>query len=123
MEVMAQGNRHIVDSDSKVDNNVVRQKVMDSYQDMLSGKGRDYKVFFAELESRYNGKKCIKCKFFPRRKRILARKSAPPPGALFCASIAALLPHEEISRICNIQKHARSPLTAGHASAGTGEYE
>ena len=51
MEVMAQGNRHIVDSDSKVDNNV-----MDSYQDMLSGKGRDYKVFFAELESRYNGK-------------------------------------------------------------------
>ena len=44
MEVMAQGNRHIVDSDSKVDNNVVRQKVMDSYQDMLSGKGRDYKV-------------------------------------------------------------------------------
>ena len=31
-------------------------KVMDSYQDMLSGKGRDYKVFFAELESRYNGK-------------------------------------------------------------------
>ena len=50
MEVMAQGNRHIVDSDSKVDNNVVRQKVMDSYQDMLSGKGRDYKVFFAELE-------------------------------------------------------------------------
>lgn len=45
MEVMAQGNRHIVDSDSKVDNNVVRQKVMDSYQDMLNGKGRDYKVF------------------------------------------------------------------------------
>ena len=56
MEVMAQGNRHIVDSDSNVDNNVVRQKVMDSYQDMLSGKGRDYKGFFAELESRYNGK-------------------------------------------------------------------
>ena len=50
-------------------------------------------------------------------------KSAPPPGALFGASIAALLSHEEISRICNIQKHARSPLTAGHASAGTGEYE
>ena len=40
-----------------------------------------------------------------------------------CASIAALLPHEEVSRICNIQKHARSPLTAGHASAGTGKYE
>lgn len=41
----------------------------------------------------------------------------------FSAAIAALLPHEEVSRICNIQKHARSPLTAGHASAGTGEYE
>ena len=40
-----------------------------------------------------------------------------------CACIAALLPHEEVGRICNIQKHARSPLTAGHASAGTGEYE
>lgn len=40
-----------------------------------------------------------------------------------CACIAALLPHEEVSRICNIQKHARSSLTAGHASAGTGKYE
>ena len=30
---------------------------------------------------------------------------------------------EEISRICNIQKNTHSPLTAGHASAGTGEYE
>lgn len=51
------------------------------------------------------------------------KKAHLPLGALFCASIAALLPHEEVSRICNIQKHARSPLTAGHASAGTGEYE
>lgn len=56
MEVVAHGNRHIVDSDMEANNNVVRRKVMDSYQDMLSGKGRDYKVFFAELESRYNGK-------------------------------------------------------------------
>ena len=53
----------------------------------------------------------------------LNKKAHLPLGALFCASIAALLPHEEVSRICNIQKHARSPLTAGHASAGTGEYE
>lgn len=45
MEVLAQGNRHIVDSDSKVDNNVVRQKVMDSYQDMLSGKVEITKFF------------------------------------------------------------------------------
>jgi len=31
----------------------VRRMVLDSYQDMLDGKGRDYKDFFAELESRY----------------------------------------------------------------------
>ena len=58
------------------------------------------------------------------RKNILAQKKRTSPRcAFFVLSIAALLPHEEVSRICNIQKHARSPLTAGHASAGTGEYE
>ena len=31
----------------------VRKMVMDSYRDMLDGKGRDYKEFFAELKSRY----------------------------------------------------------------------
>lgn len=31
----------------------IREMVMDSYQDMLDGKGEDYKAFFAELESRY----------------------------------------------------------------------
>lgn len=31
----------------------VRRMVLDSYQDMLDGKGRDYKEFFAELEGRY----------------------------------------------------------------------
>ena len=31
----------------------VRKMVMDSYQDIEKGKGRDYKEFFAELESRY----------------------------------------------------------------------
>lgn len=31
----------------------VRDMVLDSYQDMLDGKGRDYKEFFAEMESRY----------------------------------------------------------------------
>ncbi|MCC8103832.1 MAG: hypothetical protein LIP11_16805 [Clostridiales bacterium] len=31
----------------------VRKMVMNSYQDMLDGKGRDYKDFFSELESRY----------------------------------------------------------------------
>ena len=31
----------------------VRKMVLDSYQDMKDGKGRDYKEFFSELESRY----------------------------------------------------------------------
>ncbi len=31
----------------------VRKMVMDSYCDIEQGKGRDYKEFFAELESRY----------------------------------------------------------------------
>ncbi|WP_342980082.1 MULTISPECIES: hypothetical protein [unclassified Ruminococcus] len=31
----------------------VRKMVMNSYHDMEKGKGRDYKEFFAELESRY----------------------------------------------------------------------
>lgn len=31
----------------------VRKMVMDSYHDIEKGKGRDYKKFFAELESRY----------------------------------------------------------------------
>lgn len=31
----------------------VRKLVMDSYHDMENGRGRDYKEFFAELESRY----------------------------------------------------------------------
>lgn len=31
----------------------VRKMVMDSYHDIEKGKGRDYKEFFAKLESRY----------------------------------------------------------------------
>ena len=31
----------------------VRKMVLDSYHDMEQGQGRDYKEFFAELESRY----------------------------------------------------------------------
>ena len=31
----------------------VRNMVIDSYHDIKKGKGRDYKEFFAELESRY----------------------------------------------------------------------
>lgn len=35
----------------------VRNMVLESYQDMLDGKGRDYKEFFAEMESRYKNAK------------------------------------------------------------------
>lgn len=31
----------------------VRKLIMDSYQDMLAGKGRDCKEFFDELEEKY----------------------------------------------------------------------
>ena len=31
----------------------VRKMVMDSYQDMMAGKGIDYKIFFNNLEGRY----------------------------------------------------------------------
>lgn len=31
----------------------VRRMIIDSYQDMLAGKGRDYKEFFNELEKKY----------------------------------------------------------------------
>lgn len=31
----------------------IRRMIMDSYHDIQAGKGRDYKDFFGELESRY----------------------------------------------------------------------
>lgn len=31
----------------------IRKLVMDSYQDIQKGKGKDYKEFFTELERRY----------------------------------------------------------------------
>lgn len=64
-----------------------------------------------------------KVQILPKAEEDISTKKRTSPRCAFCASIAALLSHEEVSRICNIQKHARSPLTAGHASAGTGEYE
>lgn len=32
----------------------VREMVVESYRDMQSGKGRDYREFFSEMESRYD---------------------------------------------------------------------
>ena len=31
-----------------------REMVIESYRDMQTGKGRDYKEFFSEMESRYD---------------------------------------------------------------------
>lgn len=31
----------------------VRNMVLESYQDMVEGKGRDYRQFFAEMENKY----------------------------------------------------------------------
>lgn len=44
-------------SDMENAQNDIREKVLDSYQDMLAGNGRNYKEFFAEMESRYRGAK------------------------------------------------------------------
>lgn len=33
----------------------VREMVLESYHDMLEGKGRDYREFFEEIEGRYIG--------------------------------------------------------------------
>ena len=44
-------------SDMENAQNDIRKKVLDSYQDMLAGNGRNYKEFFAEMESRYRGAK------------------------------------------------------------------
>ncbi len=53
MEVVVHRNSNVITLQAEAERIAVRQKVMDSYQDMLSGKGRDYKEFFADLESRY----------------------------------------------------------------------
>jgi hypothetical protein len=36
------------------ENKNVREMVIESYRDMQTGKGRDYKEFFSEMESRYD---------------------------------------------------------------------
>lgn len=35
------------------DQRTIRMMVLNSYQDMLDGQGRDYRAFFAEMEKRY----------------------------------------------------------------------
>lgn len=56
MEAVAHRNSNVIALQTEAEHIAARQKVLDSYQDMLSGKGRDYKEFFADLESRYKSK-------------------------------------------------------------------
>jgi hypothetical protein len=45
--------RAVLENEIEEDDKIVRSMVLDSYQDMLAGKGRNYSDFFDELESRY----------------------------------------------------------------------
>ncbi|MCD8248497.1 MAG: hypothetical protein LUC60_01335 [Lachnospiraceae bacterium] len=53
MEVAVKADRVNYSTVMEENQKEVRRMVMESYQDMLDGKGRDYKEFFSELESRY----------------------------------------------------------------------
>lgn len=47
-------NREAVMTSMEENQKKVRELVIESYRDMQEGKGRDYKEFFAEMESRYS---------------------------------------------------------------------
>lgn len=51
MEIVNQ-DKAIENQDKKNQNNIC-DMVLESYQDMLAGKGRSYHEFFAEMEGRY----------------------------------------------------------------------
>ena len=59
MEETVRTDQYSVMSGIENNNEEVQTMVMDSYQDMLDGKGRDYKEFFRALESRYRGKNAV----------------------------------------------------------------
>ena len=53
MEAILKRDRSIVEAALSENQKKVRKMVLDSYQDMLDGKGRDYREFFAEMERKY----------------------------------------------------------------------
>ena len=53
METVVKSERESVIAAMKENQKNVRDMVMESYRDMQDGKGRDYKEFFSEMESRY----------------------------------------------------------------------
>jgi hypothetical protein len=54
METALKSDRESVMTAMEENQKNVRQMVMESYRDMQEGKGRDYKEFFSEMESRYD---------------------------------------------------------------------
>ena len=54
METVIKSERESVVAAMKENQENVREMVMESYRDMQDGKGRDYKEFFSEMESRYS---------------------------------------------------------------------
>lgn len=54
METTLKSDRESVMTAMEENQKNVRQMVMESYRDMQEGKGRDYKEFFSEMESRYD---------------------------------------------------------------------
>ena len=54
MDAVLKADRESVMAEIEENQKNVREMVMESYRDMQAGKGRDYKEFFAEMESRYD---------------------------------------------------------------------
>ena len=53
MDDISKPDRDSVRTETEENQKYVRGMVMESYRDMQSGKGRDYKAFFSEMEKRY----------------------------------------------------------------------
>lgn len=53
METAIKADRESVITAMEENQKNVREMVMESYRDMQEGKGRNYKEFFSEMESRY----------------------------------------------------------------------
>ena len=53
MDAALKADRDSVMAEIEENKKNVREMVIESYHDLQSGKGRDYREFFSEMESRY----------------------------------------------------------------------
>lgn len=53
MDNISKADRDSVRTETEENGKNVRGMVMESYRDMKSGKGRDYRAFFSEMKNRY----------------------------------------------------------------------